>query len=326
MNTIRSLIENGRASSRKKPYGTVTTISRGYDAACASVLAHEAGCDTALTLSSPRRYAADSGVEIAKTIGFARIIEGDGNSSLANTSYREAESAAGGDVGCLVALSAFEGHYRDCLMFLGLKGDCIWDKNASYANSNFNFGHMSIAAEQNPEHFLNCNTIAINVPLILGDRWEEIYRLSNSREMEAYSVGGDYDRPVPRRIIESAGVVRSAFGFRKTGAGFTFRFEPTLKAVRKKMSPRSYNSFSAFCSRRKHSRLKYLRAVTRYFRINAPFYIGYIAGRLHLPYKMKEVPYISSPMSELMIQWGIDMMKSRYSRALQDNQTSTPSS
>lgn len=316
LQTIKGLIENSKSSARKKTYASVTTISRGYDAACASALVRQLGCEKALTFSSPHKYEVDSGVDIARQLGFPQIIEGNGNSYQQNTNLYEAESAAGGDVGCLVSLTAFEDHYRDSLLFLGLKGDCIWDKNASYANSNFNFVHMSIAAEQNPEHFLNTNTIAINVPLILGDRWEDIYKLSNSEEMQPYSVGGNYDRPVPRRIIESCGVPRAAFGFKKMGAGFTFRFEPTLRAAKKKMSPKSFESLKDFCAHRKHSKVKYIKSVARYFIVNYPFYVAYIARALHIPYKMKEVKYISSPMSELMIQWGIGMMKSRYSQAL----------
>lgn len=319
LKTLGGLIENGKSCSRAKKYGTVTTISRGYDAACVSALVHEVGCDKALTFSSPQKYALDSGVEIARTIGFSQIIEGNGDGYKNNNSYYEAESASGGDVGSLVSLSDFEKHYRDCLLFLGLKGDCIWDKNADYANSEFDFVHMSIAAEQNPEHFLNCNTLAISVPLILGDRWKNIYELSNSPEMQPYSVGGNYDRPIPRKIIESCGVERSSFGFRKMGAGFTFRFEPTLRAARRKMSLKSYKALHEYYKHRKHSKIKYIGFVMRYFIKNYPFYTAYVARLLHLPYKLKDVDYMSSPMSELMIQWGVSMMKEKYSKALQND-------
>jgi hypothetical protein len=58
------------------------------------------------------------------------------------------------------------------------------------------------------------------MPLLFigGLRCHEIYRISNSQEMKAYSIGGDHDRPVPRRILEDAGVSRLAFGQTKRGA------------------------------------------------------------------------------------------------------------
>ena len=37
--------------------------------------------------------------------------------------------------------------------------------------------------------------------------------------MGDWRVGGDYDRPIPRRIVESAGVPRDYFGMRKMGGG-----------------------------------------------------------------------------------------------------------
>ena len=42
-----------------------------------------------------------------------------------------------------------------------------------------------------------------------------IVKLSNSKETEGYSVGGSYDRPIPRKIIEDAGIPRSEFGTNK---------------------------------------------------------------------------------------------------------------
>ena len=43
-----------------------------------------------------------------------------------------------------------------------------------------------------------------------------IAELSESAEMARFSVGGDYDRPIPRRIAEEAGLDRAAFGSAKT--------------------------------------------------------------------------------------------------------------
>ena len=47
----------------------------------------------------------------------------------------------------------------------------------------------------------------------------EIHSISNSESMCAWSVGGGYDRPIPRRIAEEAGIPRDAFGFRKYAGG-----------------------------------------------------------------------------------------------------------
>jgi hypothetical protein len=43
----------------------------------------------------------------------------------------------------------------------------------------------------------------------------DITAISLSPEMQPWSVASDYDRPIPRRIVEAAGVPRPLFGQRK---------------------------------------------------------------------------------------------------------------
>lgn len=315
-NTIEAIVNNARNIQRPVTYGLVTTISRGYDAVASSVYAHKTGCNKALTFSSPAKYAPDSGVENAKAIGFSEIIEGDGLAYLKENKLWEAEAAAGGDVGGLVSFSVFANHYRNCILFLGLKGDCIWGKDSCDANRYMDFGHMAIAAEQNPEHYLDNNVIALCVPVLMADRWPEIYRLSNSPDMQRWSIGGDYDRPIPRRIAESSGVPRDSFGQKKRGAGFTFRFEPSVKCASRKMSARSFNSLVVFKRQRNCSKYKEFKASLRYYFYSYPYYLAYIAAKLKIKYRHNDVKFVSSPISSLMIQWGMDKMTTRYKEAL----------
>ncbi len=315
--TLRRIVDNASDVKRKCQYNLVTTISKGYDASATSALVHDLGCNIALTFSSPEKYMHDSGVEIAKFLGYKNIIEGNGCAYMDNTAFWEAESASCGDVGCLVAFNTFEQVYKDSILFLGLKGDSIWGKDESLANRDFDFIKMSIAAEQNPEHYLRNNTIAISVPLVLGYEWPSIYKINNSSEMAKYSVGGYYDRPIPRRIVEEKGVPRKAFGFKKQGAGFTYRFQPTLKSLRNKMSNTSYESLLDYSISLRRNPLKYLAHVWKYYMTHFPIYFNFIMHWLHLPLKVKNSSkYISSPISSLLILWGMDFMKKKYYDAL----------
>jgi hypothetical protein len=60
--------------------------------------------------------------------------------------------------------------------------------------------------------FLQCP-----VPMIGGRQIADLRRLGRAAELAPWSIGGDYDRPVARRIIEEAGVPRDAFGTQKRG-------------------------------------------------------------------------------------------------------------
>lgn len=313
---INRMLINASDEERKCKYRSVTTISRGYDATATSALVHDLGCDTALTFNEPGKYVEDSGEEVAKTLGYSMIVTGNGSAYMQNTGLWEAESASSGDVGCLVAFNIFEERYKDSVLFLGLKGDSIWGRDESDANNDFDFIKMTIAAEQNPEHYLRNNTIAVSVPLLMASQWPSIYKIGNSDEMKSYSVGGHYDRPIPRRIAEEKGVPREAFGMKKSGAGFTYRFNPTLSSLKGKMSDTSYRSLCDFSQRVKRNGWKKMCHEFKYYRINYPIYLGYIANRLGIRYRTQPKEYVSSVTSSLLILWGMDTMKNRYKEAL----------
>jgi hypothetical protein len=62
------------------------------------------------------------------------------------------------------------------------------------------------------EFRLRTDFISLPVPAIGGLRQDDIHRIGLSEELGPYRVGGHYDRPVPRRIAEVAGVSRALFG------------------------------------------------------------------------------------------------------------------
>jgi hypothetical protein len=53
------------------------------------------------------------------------------------------------------------------------------------------------------------------IPFIGGRFPDTLKRISRSEALRPYSVGGSYDRPIPRRIAEEAGVRREDFGMLK---------------------------------------------------------------------------------------------------------------
>jgi hypothetical protein len=90
------------------------------------------------------------------------------------------------------------------------------------------------------EFRLRRNFLHLPLTFIGGLRCSEIRKISNSADMAAYSIGGDHDRPVPRRILEDAGVPRHAFGQSKRGASVL------LFQGRNRLSRRSLKSIDAY--------------------------------------------------------------------------------
>ena len=57
--------------------------------------------------------------------------------------------------------------------------------------------------------------------------------VSQSAEMAPYTLGNDYDRPIPRRILESSGVPRELFGMRKKAVASHYNLPKNLELRRR---------------------------------------------------------------------------------------------
>ena len=318
--TMKKIRDNAQSVYRKFQYGMVTTISRGYDAPCVSVIAHEIGCDKALTFNSPAKYKEDNGAEIARKLGFSSIEEGDGNLYKSNTDLWEAENSGSGATGCAVQFNAFEKNYENCLLFMGVRGDSLWNKNAVGVNSDMDYLSLDTDADLNFEHYYRTNTIVIYLPMFAADSWPDIHRISNSEEMKSWCTNNNYDKPIPRRIVESKGIERKDFGYAKMGAGISLHFE-TLGRLKNKMSPMSYKSlldFKKSLHRNIFQHVSMYFYVIKYYFYNYHFYFNYLFDRFHIPISLKDrrKKYMSSPISSLLILWGMSEMKKRYKKAL----------
>src|SRR6202008_3849903 len=58
---------------------------------------------------------------------------------------------------------------------------------------------------------LRLGALDLSVPAIAAVRARDIGRVSRAPEMRPWTLGGDYDRPIARRILEEAGVARPDF-------------------------------------------------------------------------------------------------------------------
>ena len=72
-------------------------------------------------------------------------------------------------------------------------------------------------------------------PYIGARRRKRLFDLANSKDMRPWSIGGNYDRPIPRRIAEDAGIPRDIFGQSKLATVVEFMppYIPYGKALRR---------------------------------------------------------------------------------------------
>jgi hypothetical protein len=101
------------------------------------------------------------------------------------------------------------------VVFTGYHGDKVWDAqmNGKYLNDQIIRGDIS--GLNLSEIRLRGGFINVAVPFILARNIASIVKISRSAEMAPWRLNNAYDRPIPRRIAESAGIDRQLFGMRK---------------------------------------------------------------------------------------------------------------
>jgi hypothetical protein len=103
------------------------------------------------------------------------------------------------------------------LLTIGNHGDVIWQKGLS---SDYQGVHHFLDREPSGtglvEWRLHRGVFLAAAPYFGASRWNSLMRIHQSKALDPWRLGGDYDRPIPRRIVEQRGIEREAFGRKKT--------------------------------------------------------------------------------------------------------------
>lgn len=211
--------ENLAATRRTNRMTPVATASSGYDSACCAVFAKHAGakiCYTSRESNSLRgmllggRSQGDSGESIALQLGLeCRFLSR--YPSLAEVEFRSA-SAIRPEL-AFTNLTQFQS-VGVGIVFTGFYGDTAWGMTDP-AKTDDELKWAEPSGYSISEGRLHLSYINLALPFLFGRSRESLARISSSVEMRPWSIGGGYDRPIPRRILEENGVARSMFGREK---------------------------------------------------------------------------------------------------------------
>ena len=210
-----ALFANAADPARRVRYAPIVGISAGYDSPAAAVVARDAGCREAFTFRQSLQGAGahdDSGEAIAKQLGLP-VAAFDTFAYRSRDDLPEVEFLASSFSGGNVYFAASEALLRGRVVVTGAAGDYIWGR--SHASRRTPVWPAYYGGYSINEFFLRMPALELAVPAIGASRSAALGRISRSAEMQQWSVGGQYDRPIPRRLIEEAGVPRSAFADRK---------------------------------------------------------------------------------------------------------------
>lgn len=208
------LAENLSSANRRRPYTMLATVSTGYDSPTVAALARRAGCREAICFDQSHKGENDSGEAIAACLGIAPIRLEDG--SWRNADLPEVPFLASNGMGEEVRFKAAEPFLTSRVLLTGYHGDKMWDKHTKALGPTLVRGDPSGSALT--EYRLWAGFIHCPVPFLGVRQIRDVNKISNSPELAPWDVGGDYSRPICRRIVEGSGVPRELFGTSKRNA------------------------------------------------------------------------------------------------------------
>jgi hypothetical protein len=247
-------IQNSADARRLVRYTPLSTISTGYDSAAASVIAKGAGCRELVTFANSEDETDetnDSGTLIGHTLGL-EVTEYDPTAYCSRNDLPEAEFVATGGGGGSVIFTALEHRLSGKVLLTGHYGGEAWER------ANNRGGVDMVTWDSAGADILYFRTrvgfLHLAVPSIGYCEYASMQRIANSEEMRPWSLPREeYDRPIPRRILEEAGVARELFGQSKKAAARSLKYcnpvsviEPDLQHV---MAATSYLHFRKWAER-----------------------------------------------------------------------------
>lgn len=239
---LKTISLNASSPHRKKPIDLYTTISKGYDSTAVTALTASLPVKNAFTSKSSnssvlsifnKSWNDDDGTHISKKLGlnviYLDLKESDiGSDELyflaPTTSEPELQFY---EINKLLATNDNPG-----IIFTGYHGDTVWALSPPTKALTDDILKPGASGLTLSEIRLKAGFIDIPVPMMHARSIVSINHLSTSDEMSKWSIGGDYDRPIPRRILESKGIGRNDFGMKKRAVA-TFYDLPKNKELRK---------------------------------------------------------------------------------------------
>jgi len=312
--------DNGLDQNRGQKYKLAATASSGYDSsACAAILKH-VGCDTLMTFKGGT-YDEDSAVTIAKQLGYNKIIERKYRDYLEKSGCKDAEFYVCGDIGIYMQFSAFEDDFAGHIVSIGTSGSYIWDKdgdvNPESKRSGYDFYTANLSFSENA---LIKGYVVLPLPLYGSTAVQSIQRVSNSPEMAPWTLHTEYDRPICRRILETAGVDGALFGHVKYGAGFALSKNFTVQQIKPKMSAEGYQSFVQWLQETGNNRWPVRRVLRmlQYHIVSIPVYAAYFAQKLHIKtsWGKGSIAYCNPGLPAKLIIWGMETMSEKYAKSM----------
>ena len=232
---------NYSSPDRRVPMTAFLTVSSGYDSAAAATLVRDLGIETCFTARRSNSYlprwlspssVVDDGTPIAGALGL------DVTALDVRRSQVTEDEIFFLAAGCPQPALAFHSMTRLLerrpgigVLFTGFQGDEVWDVLWEQPYHRQGTLRGDGAALGLSEIRLKSGFINVAVPAVGARRIRDVAALGSASDMEPWRLHDAYDRPVPRRLVETAGIPRGSFARRKKAVVHAYAY-PVNAALR----------------------------------------------------------------------------------------------
>lgn len=234
---ILRMRDNYEHKLREQKLVAFSTLSTGYDSSAVSCMVRDADVKDCFSYAGSwsRRSKGQTQYDASPIAAKLQLHIISLNALLAQPSVDELYLFASGPSGVQVPLLAMatyvKTHCHAAVVFTGYNGDVVWDANPRKWYLEGCLRRRGISGLDLAELRLVCGFINLPVPFLYAQNLSGIVEVSKSDEMQPWRLNNDYDRPIPRRILEQSGVTRNLFGMRKS-AILTRQSLPTNSQLR----------------------------------------------------------------------------------------------
>jgi hypothetical protein len=213
--TMGAVFKNAADPLRKHPFTPISSVSRGYDSTAVTAIAAQLGCQEAISIADDYRGLDDNGAVTADILSM-RMRQLGRTEFHEEPGFPEAEFMAASPVGRAYLFAPLAKALSGKILLLGNTGDLIWGLDEMNNMKNFCWPNSEALSVVSMNEFrLRVGLLVFSAPIIGAFHRNAIQKISLSQEMKPWSIGGEYDRPIPRRIAEEAGLPRESFGQQK---------------------------------------------------------------------------------------------------------------
>lgn len=219
---LSAVAANMRDLGRRWGFEMLGTVSSGYDSPAIAAVARAHGLRQVITFERSRSGHADSGREIGELLGL-EVIAVD-RDAWRSVPWAEIPFIAGDAEGEEAHFRGAEDLLRGRVLLTGFHGDAMWSKRSRRTPINTDIIRTYRSGLSLTEYRLWAGFIHFPVSFLGVRQMPELKAISRSREMAPWDLTEAwYNRPIPRRILEEAGVPRGLFGQEKKASCVTYQ-------------------------------------------------------------------------------------------------------